>query len=360
MRPSQDETDHPDFSLYEGFLVYGVPPPETDPAEKIEPYQAGSPDDYPDDQNFSSYEVIDHFTYQASSEPQTRYPDLAGISYDPDLAHIPEIGPDPAPIKEVDEDDEEVRRLEIRASQLVSEISAISESRSAVLHGMILSVLREFPHPASFEAIRRTVLAGHTIEDIVDAAALKALWRDSSDLWLTRKHIRRQGVVIFTNEKMRNSLSWVSALKMIDDHGLVGAEIGMISDWVEGWLSLEPPDRDAPPDVKNEYHSYLAYVLGRADAINMRDPDVWPYQALFDHDPLADPRVRARVVTAAFHEWVAGPTGKSDRSAQASGTEHQNPFEPEADMDDDSADDLTQQRLLEEILMMAAIRGHFG
>lgn len=274
--------EHPDLSLYDVFLTYGAPIPEPAPAP---PAEADQP----------------------------------GISYDPGLAFTPDIGPDPASSPELDEDEDERRQLEIEASKLVMEINLISMSRSAELHGLILSVLGEFPYPASVEAIRRALMAGHTAEDIVDACTLKALWRDSSDLWLTRRYVRREGMVIFTSEKMRNSLTWVSALRLIDDHGLVRAETGMTSDWVEGWISLEPPGREAAPDVKSEYYTYLNYVLRRVEAVNMRDPDDWPYQGLFDHDPHADPLVRARVMPAAFHQYETGGTRARPGDRQGGG-----------------------------------------
>lgn len=354
----QDITDHPDFSLYEGSLAYGAPDPETETETAPHPEAEQLATKCEDSKLLGPQgdDSAEYVPFSRSSDPIFDYPEQTVISYDPDLAFAPDYGPYKPPTWETDED--ERGRLEIAASQLVMEIGSISMSRSAELHGRILSVLEDFPHGSSFEAIRRAIMAGHTVEDIVDACALKALWRDSSDLWLTRRYVRREGMVIFTSEKMRNSLTWISALQLVEDHGLVRAETGLTSDWVEGWISLEPPGREAAPDVKNEYYTYLNYALGRADAVIMRDPDEWPYQSLFDHNPNADPLVQARVIPAAFHQYETGGTRDRRLAGQRVGTH--GPSEPdETDMINESQEEnLARQREMEDILMMAAIRGH--
>jgi hypothetical protein len=353
----QDAPEHPDLSLYDVFLTYGAPIPEPAPAPPAEADQPGleceiSPLFAP-----HSDKALEDLTLNGFSEPLVDYAHQPGISYDQDLAFTPDIDPAPPPSPESDQDEDERFQLEIGASKLVMEIGSISMSRSTELHSRILSVLQEFPHPASVEAIRRALLAGHTVEDIVDACTLKMLWRDSSELWLTRSYVRREGMVIFTSENMRNSLTWVSALRLIDDHGLVRAETGMTSEWVEGWISLEPPGREAAPDVKNEYYAYLDYALGRADAVSMRDPDEWPYQSLFDHDPQADPLVRSRVIPAAFHQYETG--GTRDRPGAVQSVDTRDPSEngETGTSDESGEDELARQIEIEDMLMMVAIRG---
>jgi len=359
LRELQDVSDHPDLSLYDVFLTYGAPVPEPAAAPPAEADRPGSECEIPSFFAHHRDAVPEDLSFNGFSDPLVDYAEQTEISYDPDLAFTPDIDPAAAPSPESDEEEDERRQLEMEASKLVMEIGLISMSRSAELHYRILSVLGEFPHPASVEAIRRALLAGHTVEDIVDACALKAMWRDSSDLWLTRRYVRREGMVIFTSEKMRNRLTWVSALRLIEDHGLVRAETGMTSEWVEGWTSLEPPGREAAPDVRSEYYTYLNYVLGRADAVSMRDPDDWPYQSLFDHDPHTDPLVRARVIPAAFFQYETGGARDRPGGSQRVGPQGPSPHDETDTTDESREDELARQREIEEIMMIAAIRGHF-
>lgn len=359
LRELQYVSDHPDFSLDEGFLVNGIIPPEPDRVPIPVSDQTDLFCEFIECSVILSTDISEGPTLFELSDPLVDYQEQPGFTYDPDLALIPDVGPnlDPSPVSAGDEED--LGYLETRATKLVMEIRSISMSRSAELHSGMLSVLQEFPHAASFEAIRRAVLAGYTVDDILDACALKALWRDSPDLWLKRRIDRRDGPVISTSEKMQHNLTWVYALKLIDDHGLVRAETGISSEWVEGWLSMENPGWEASPEVKGAYYNYISYVMGRADEVNMGDPDIWPYHSLFDHDPQADPLVRARAIPAAFYQHETAGTRERPGASQRFETRDLSDYDETEMKNESSDDDLARQREVEDILMNAAIRGYF-
>jgi hypothetical protein len=349
-RQFEDAIDHPDLTLYEGFLIYGTPVtspapegPSPEPAMRDPEPSASLPEDIPD----PAYP-------DWGPDPLIGYPEQSWTGHDPDLALIPEIGPDSDPSPE---DEDGSGPLEIRAARLVAEIKAVSRSRSDALYRGVLSVLQEFPHHSSFEAIRRAILEGHTVEEIVDACALKVLWRDSPHLWMARRHDRRDGVVISSADRMRHGLTWIGALGLIEDHGLVGAENGLISDWIDDWLDMRSPGPEGDPEEKREYHYYASYVMGRSREVRMADPNEWPYRSLFDHDPEADPLVRARVIPVAFAQYETGPA--RERPATGDVMIGKGPVPAEGISSDESPyPDLSEEREIEDFLMSVAIRGY--
>lgn len=220
-----------------------------------------------DDSDFSDG-IIDDISNTEPERETADWEDLLDLDlYDQDVV---EIG------YPADEYSVQDWRLEQFAASLVGQIDGVSSQRRVAFKNRFRAILEEFPFDASYRAMASLLKRGVAIENLEDACELKCIWRESPWLWLARRFDRmRRAWVIESYPVNRNGLTWLLAIRLIEENGFSDAARKILEDWLDDWrnLTLQPMAGEWRIDPRFRY--FTAFLQNIRDEPLFNGLELW-------------------------------------------------------------------------------------
>lgn len=174
-------------------------------------------------------------------------------------------------------------RLEEYAAQIVLATPILKLHERGPLSRRVRAILEEFPFAATAVALKRLASDGASIDELEDACCLKCVWRDSSWLWLQRRYNRMQrGWRLEVNAKLKNNLTWITALRFIRRYGVDESERLLTEEILSRWRSLEVGAYNPEERAQFWFNDYSAFLAAWDEAVRLHDTNSWFYEEPLD------------------------------------------------------------------------------
>ncbi|UWR84924.1 hypothetical protein K4L05_02280 [Phaeobacter inhibens] len=201
-----------------------------------------------------------------------------------DWEYLAELQKDSWNSEQVQEEVESDWRTDQAALRIMAECSTGSRRDQDRQLDRVISVLEMFPFASSHRAILQLAIEGASLNEIEEAAALRAYWFETPELWAVRRSsIGNVGMQVVLHPAARLAFSWPMAMSMTSKLDARSAYEKLCGPWLGQWQSL-PMLIDGFGRLDPRYLNYISFLAGRRDddLPDFEDPNAYYYEDAMD------------------------------------------------------------------------------
>jgi hypothetical protein len=194
------------------------------------------------------------------------------------------------------------RRARRHAAAWVFDLPVTKASEIAMAVDRLAGILVRFPDASNRDRIRALIDAGHSLDEITDAAELKGYFDGDGGLRRTRRYSEKRREWLISESG--SGLAWRTAAKLIAVAPLEVLQDLLESDWMQEWLRIPLESTHVDDVLGQAFGSYATYVRKR-DSARKRLKDMRE-AGRFDADESDDFGMDRLAVRARLRSGVAG------------------------------------------------------